>query len=307
MLLPSDNALLRAAHLNERGPQAILALVDFALVYVGTELLGSLLLFLLGQDGYVSFSLIWLAGRFALIIAGVCAWVHFLEKRPLAGLGLGGPGRLGRYALGFLLGLGMMAALVSVSLISGVGRMEPAPLVLRGLRVLPPILVMLPGWIIQSAAEEILVRGWLLPRLGLRLGLPGAVFLSSLIFSLMHGLNTGVSLLCLVNLMLFGGFLGLMALHQESLLGVCGWHAAWNFSQGNLFGYSVSGYTNQGGSLMRFSVQNPLWGGGAFGPEGGLLVTLGLLLGVALLLLLMARKGRRRGIEQGGGPCVISS
>ena len=49
----------------------------------------------------------------------------------------------------------------------------------------------------------------------------------------------------------------------------------WNYAQGPLFGFPVSGLGF--GTIMKTTVTGPaLWTGGAFGPEGGLLVTLAL-------------------------------
>jgi len=61
-----------------------------------------------------------------------------------------------------------------------------------------------------------------------------------------------------------------------------GLHLGWNFFEGVVFGFPVSGLDIY--RLLRIQVHGPeLWTGGAFGPEAGLIVVPGLLLGTALI------------------------
>jgi uncharacterized protein len=63
-----------------------------------------------------------------------------------------------------------------------------------------------------------------------------------------------------------------------------GLHIAWNFFQGYVFGFAVSG-ARPGGSLIGIQQGGPVpWTGGPWGPEGGLLGLLVLLAGSLLIL-----------------------
>jgi hypothetical protein len=59
-----------------------------------------------------------------------------------------------------------------------------------------------------------------------------------------------------------------------------GCHAAWDWAETYFYGTADSGLQAQGHYLTTIPVGNPLWSGGADGPEGSLLV-----LGIVLLLL----------------------
>jgi hypothetical protein len=89
----------------------------------------------------------------------------------------------------------------------------------------------------------------------------------------------------MVNLFLYGLFAAFYALHEGDLWGVCAFHSVWNWVQGNIFGFEVSGGAFGGSSLLKLQESGPDWfTGGKFGPEGGLAVTLVLVAGCVWLL-----------------------
>ena len=115
---------------------------------------------------------------------------------------------------------------------------------------------------------------------------PFAHLLPSLVFAALHLLNPNLGLIPLLNLALFGIFAALFALYEGGLWGVFAIHSAWNWAQGNLFGFEVSG--SPAGSTVIFDMMEvgPDWlTGGAFGPEGGLAVTAVLIAGSLLVWL----------------------
>lgn len=127
--------------------------------------------------------------------------------------------------------------------------------------------------------EEALMRGYLLTNLaeGLpirnrRHGLLAALFLSSALFGLAHLGNPGATVASTANIVLAGLFLGLGFVATGSLAFPVGAHITWNFFQGNVFGFPVSG-TDAGASLIDVTSSSDVWTGGGFGPEGGLLGT----------------------------------
>ncbi len=97
------------------------------------------------------------------------------------------------------------------------------------------------GWMVQGGAEETVIRGFLLPILGVRYGLVVGICVSSLVFTALHLLNPGISVLALVNLILFSLFAALFALFEGGLWGIAALHGMWNWAQGSLFGLQVSG------------------------------------------------------------------
>jgi len=151
-------------------------------------------------------------------------------------------------------------------------------------------LILLLGWLVQGAAEEVLFRGFLLQVIGSRFGVLAGVLITSILFALLHIFNANLGMIAILNLVLFGVFVAFYALQEGSLWGVFAVHSFWNWVQGNLFGMEVSGIPVRLEALIDLQEVGPDWlTGGAFGPEGGIAVTLLLLAGVVVLWLLESR------------------
>ncbi|EPY2274916.1 CPBP family intramembrane glutamic endopeptidase [Clostridium sporogenes] len=228
----------------------------------------------------INFSLHLVTG-FLFSILVVFIWVKKREKRSIVGMGFYREGFIKKYILGFIVGIILFSLVVMVLIITGHINL------VNGLNLnnIVPLMVVLPGWIIQSAAEEILVRGWLMNVLGAKYNITIGLIFSSLLFALLHFLNPNVSLVAILNLFITGILFGLYVIKTKNLWGACGLHAAWNFFQGNIFGFEVSGIKTGVGSLMKLKlVGSDLFTGGSFGPEAGIACTI--VLSVAIIILL---------------------
>ncbi len=136
---------------------------------------------------------------------------------------------------------------------------------------------MLVGW-----NEELLSRGYHLQNLADGLNLTWGVILSSAVFGVLHLANLNATWLSAVGISLAGFFLAFAYLRTKQLWLSIGLHIGWNFFEGTVFGFPVSGMEFY--RLIRHTVSGPeLWTGGAFGPEAGLVVLPALALGVALV------------------------
>ena len=92
-----------------------------------------------------------------------------------------------------------------------------------------------------SFSEELLVRGYILQNLKVSMTENIALLLSAMIFSLLHFANPNLSSIAFVNLFLAGVVLGLCYLLTKNLWLPFALHFSWNFFQGSVFGFNVSG------------------------------------------------------------------
>lgn len=207
-----------------------------------------------------------------------------IEKRSITTMGVTRTHIFGEYFSGFFVGAIMFAAVIGFNLLLGGASFEGVSLTAAAV---PMIIVMLLGFIIQGAGEEFLFRGYLLVSMARREKMAAAIFWSSFIFGIMHVMNPGISVIAMINLILFGVFAAIYFLKRGNIWGVCAMHSAWNFVQGNVFGLPVSG-TNAEGSVFEFSLvkEKAVISGGDFGPEGGLVTTVVLLIAIGVVLCL---------------------
>ena len=237
--------------------------------------------------------------RFAVVFSaafGFCAvalilWVWFFERRSLATIGFSGvPGW--SFLRGILWGGVSLAAVVCLIALAGGYTIEAGgSWTQMSWMALAPFGAAALAFIVQGSTEELLIRGWLMQLTASRYGVTLAIIFSTVVFSLLHGINIEPSdelVLGLANIVLVGAFLGLYAAQERSIWGVCGWHAAWNWLLGVGFGLEVSGGEIGAGALvvdLKSDSAMPWWiTGGAFGPEASL-VTTGVLLAGCLWLL----------------------
>jgi membrane protease YdiL (CAAX protease family) len=132
--------------------------------------------------------------------------------------------------------------------------------------------------------EELIFRGYQLQNLIDGLDLPKGLLISSAFFALAHILNPHNSILSILGLFASGLFLAYAWIRTHQLWLSIGLHIGWNFFEGVIFGFPVSGTDTF--RLITHSVNGPIvFTGGEFGPEAGLLLFPVLAIGSGLIWL----------------------
>jgi uncharacterized protein len=235
---------------------------------------------------------VWLAGR-------------FLDRRSFADFGFH---LSGGWWLDLLFGMALGALLMTTVFLvqSGLGWVT----VTGSFESLVPgapfwLAVLVPATLFVCVGfyEELVSRGYQLRNAaeGLNsssLGPRGAVLLawalSSAIFGYLHAANPNATILSTANVALAGLMLGCGYVLTGELAIPIGLHVTWNFFQGTVFGFPVSGLRIGGATFLSIEQGGPdLWTGGPFGPEGGLLAPAAMALGILLTALwVRLRRGR---------------
>lgn len=215
----------------------------------------------------------------------------FLDREPVETLGLE-PTRGGRdAAVGLALGAGTMALVGGVLLALNPQSPWPGRAVWWGF--LLDAVALFPA----AAAEEVAFRGYLQRALTTWRGPAVGVLVPSILFALFHALNPNLSPLALLNIALAGVVFAVAAERTGTLWLSIAYHYAWNLTQGPVLGLPVSGMTWNG--LLALPVGGPAWlTGGTFGPEGGLVTTIVLLLSLLPLWALTRRPASLAGVAR---------
>jgi len=226
----------------------------------------------------------------ALIMALLCLFVYtaaskWIERRTPLELE---PGRaLPEAGLGFVLGLLLFTVVMAV---------------LWMVRVYHPGAA---GWsaqvgegllsaVVAGVLEEILFRGLLFRLLAKILGTWRALLVTAALFGFVHAYNPGATLGSSVAIALEAGILLGAAYAATTRLWLpIGLHIGWNFTEGGIFGMSVSGHAS--GGLLGGTLTGPtVLTGGQFGPEASIVAVLVCL----ALALYFIRRTVKRGLVQ---------
>ena len=132
--------------------------------------------------------------------------------------------------------------------------------------------------------EELLSRGYHLQTIASGTSLFWGVVISSAVFGLLHLGNPNATWVSAAGIFFAGLYLAFGYTRTKQLWLPIGLHIGWNFFEGVVFGFPVSGLDIY--ALTRINVHGPeLWTGGAFGPEAGLIVLPSLVVGGLLIWL----------------------
>jgi uncharacterized protein len=219
-------------------------------------------------------------------------WLRVKEGRSFATIGFLVRPSGARVAVRILRGVGIALAQFAVYLVVGLsagvltfGRAPDGGIL--NLPALGWVAVALIAFAVQSGAEEILARGYLVQVWYPASGVVGALIVSTVFFTAGHSLSGEFGVLPFVDMTLYSVLAVLWVLTERGLWGVIAYHATWNWVQGSLFGVSVSG-TDTPDSLLVVNASpdaGSLLTGGDYGAEGSLvdiLVLLVLLAGAAI-------------------------
>ncbi|MEP7142268.1 MAG: type II CAAX endopeptidase family protein [Ferruginibacter sp.] len=140
-------------------------------------------------------------------------------------------------------------------------------------------------FIFVAISEELFLRGYVLNNLMISFNKFGALIFSSVIFSLLHAPNPNFNFLGMIGLFVAGLFFGLAYIYTRSLWFPIALHFSWNFFQGTIFGFNVSGKDTYSLIVTKENVFT-IWNGGNFGFEASVLSILFQLIAIAIVFII---------------------
>lgn len=154
---------------------------------------------------------------------------------------------------------------------------------------LPLIVLSLLHYVCVAISEELLLRGFILNNLMKSFNNVTALLLSSVLFSLLHAGNPNITFFGLIDLFVAGILLGLPYLYTKNIWFSIALHFSWNFFQGTIFGFNVSGIENYSIIETDYKLAS-IWNGGDFGFEGSLLSLIFQLIAIGILYMSFENK-----------------
>ena len=160
------------------------------------------------------------------------------------------------------------------------------------------ILLMLGGFIIQGAMEEILCRGIVLMSLKDKVPLPIGIGVSSVVFIIPHlpALSEGKPIFVLIgmlDLIIISVIFSLLTIRYDSIWAACGLHSVWNFVLFSILGLNLSGNDTKTAAIFDMrSVGENIFNGGKYGIEASA-VTAVVLSAAAVLIFILNKKNAK--------------
>ncbi|MDO4488271.1 MAG: type II CAAX endopeptidase family protein [Eubacteriales bacterium] len=222
-----------------------------------------------------------------LIILLIMLVVFPADKRVFMEMLDAGKGkRIKNILIGLLVGFLMNAGLISVAVMHGDMDMVWSNANL-GFIVIAFFVVMF-----QSSVEELLNRSWFLARTKNHIPMPLVVFASSFVFSMIHWLNPGITVLAALNVFLAGVIFALSMYYTGNVIFACAYHTAWNFTQNFLFGLPCSGTPSSLAVMAPTFTKDSFFYDPAFGIEGTVFTMIMQVVVIIILGVLIKKRGR---------------
>ena len=140
-----------------------------------------------------------------------------------------------------------------------------------------------------ALAEELVFRGYVLNNLMQSMRPQAALLLSAIIFAVMHSLNPNFNLTAFLNIFLAGLLLGINYIFTRNLWFSIMLHLSWNFVQGPILGFKVSGLELP--TLLQQNLRGSiLLTGGEFGLEASWLTLIVFAIAIPVFYLLFQKK-----------------
>jgi len=220
-------------------------------------------------SGLLTGNYLWLMLVLELVISLITVGLFrvLVDRKSLMSLGL----ELGEYWPEALTGLLMGPALLGISslLMLFSGHLEWTDITWDGTQLFISLGLM----VLIAFSEELVFRGYILGNLLDSFSNKYiALAISAILFAAFHATNPGIHTLAFVNLFLAGLLLGVNYIYTRNLWFSFLLHLSWNFFQGPLLGFKVSGLSLP--SVLQAETKGDLFiTGGDFGLEGSILVT----------------------------------
>ena len=219
-----------------------------------------------------------------IIMTGVALlYWKLIEKKHLSEMGL--TKQFGNYFIGVIAGVILLALCVAAIVLSGSIKYQG---IFENVDI-RMIVLLIGGFIVQGANEEILCRGIVLHALKENTSVWIAIAVSTVLFIMPHWSSlfdggTSYGIIGVANLVLISIIFSLLTVRFKSIWAACGLHSFWNAILYCILGLNLSGNDETVTAVFKMqSVGKNILNGGIYGIEASVITTVVLALAVALM------------------------
>lgn len=219
-----------------------------------------------------------------IIMTGVAlVYWKLIEKKHLSEMGL--TKKFGNYFIGVIAGVILLALCVAAIVLSGSIKYQG---IFENVDI-RMIVLLIGGFIVQGANEEILCRGIVLHALKEKTSVWIAIAVSTVLFIMPHWSSlfdggTSYGTIGVANLVLISIIFSLLTVRFKSIWAACGLHSFWNAILYCILGLNLSGNDETVTAVFKMqSVGKNILNGGIYGIEASVITTVVLALAVVLM------------------------
>ena len=223
----------------------------------------------------------------SLVLSSILVFMFrkFIDRKNFSSLGLTTTGYTSDALCGLFLAPGLLGAGALILFITR--HLEWTDIHFNGSELFIELGVLM----MVAFTEELVFRGYILNNLMESFNKWVALFISAALFTLSHLDNPGINIISVANILFAGILLGLNYMYTKNLWFAIFFHLGWNFFQGPVLGFGVSGLNLS--SLLQTELKGDLSiTGGVFGFEGSVLDGALTVIAIVVLWLVYEKKYR---------------
>lgn len=156
------------------------------------------------------------------------------------------------------------------------------------------MLFILISFMIQAYAEEYLFRGLIQSKLEQKNGIIVSIICTNIMFALLHAMNPGISIISVLNIILFGVLLSLITWETGNVTVASGIHMGWNFCNEMVLGLPNSGLVCKDAIFASQVKKESIWFNKIHGAEGGIALTIILVCMFGIVAILRTKKPKAK-------------
>lgn len=264
--------------------RVVLFLIAYLLLlYFSTTLIEVLTAILFSETGELN---LFYTGILTNFFAGLILVFFFrkiADRQNISSLGLAWKGFGKERTGGLLAGILLITVIATILWLMKLVQWFTADADAQGLLIVLGLLLLV------AIGEELVFRGYVLSNLMQFMPKEAALFISSILFAVFHSLNPNFSIIAFINIFIAGVLLGVNYIYTKNLWFGIFFHFSWNFFQGPVLGFQVSGIDLP--ALLQQDLRGSvLLTGGRFGLEASWLTTFAMSVTTIILYVIFQRK-----------------